>query len=69
MTETQKIEALTELLGDVIHALNMKQYEIEDPTASHYCEMEADDYHQKMIDILHGVSDEQLAQESPQTLP
>ena len=54
MTDTQKIEALTELLSNVIHSLSMKQYEIEDPTASHYCEMEADDYHQKMIDILHS---------------
>jgi len=52
MTEAQKIEALTDLLYDVIHALNMKQYEIEDATLSHQCEVEADAYHQKMIDIL-----------------
>ena len=62
MTDAQKIEALTELLSNVIHDLNMKQYEIEDPTASHYCEMEADDYHQKMIDILYGVTVEEVAQ-------
>jgi hypothetical protein len=54
MTETQKIDALTELLNDVIHALNMKQYEIEDATQSHSCEVEADEFHQKMIDILHS---------------
>jgi hypothetical protein len=54
MTETQKIAALTELLNDIIHTLNMKQYEIEDATQSHQCEVEADEFHQKMIDILHS---------------
>ena len=54
MTDTQKIEALTDLLESVIHRLDMKQYEIEDATQSHQCEVEADDYHQKMITILHS---------------
>jgi hypothetical protein len=54
MTDAQKVEALTELLGHVIHALNLKAYEIEDPTVSHYCEMEADDYRQRMFNILHS---------------
>jgi hypothetical protein len=53
-TNEQKIEALTDLLYDVIHTLNMKQYEIEDATQSHQCEVEADAYHQKMIDILYS---------------
>lgn len=52
MTNEQKIEALTELLGDVIHSLSMKQYEIEDATESHKCEVEADKFHQQMLDIL-----------------
>jgi hypothetical protein len=56
MTDTQKIEALTELLGDVIHTLEMKQYDIDDATLSHQCEVEADAYHQKMSDILYGES-------------
>jgi hypothetical protein len=56
MTDTQKIEALTELLGDVIHTLNLKQYEIEDATESHQCEVEADKFHQQMLDILHSHS-------------
>ena len=55
-TNEQKIEALTELLSSVIHSLSMKQYEIEDPTQSHQCEVEADAYHQKMIDILYPES-------------
>lgn len=53
MTNEQKIEALTELLGDVIHSLEMKQYEIEDATESHKCEVEADKFHQQMLDILY----------------
>ena len=56
MTDSQKIDALVELLGDVMHTLEMKQYEIEDATQSHQCEVEADAYHQKMIDILYGES-------------
>jgi hypothetical protein len=53
MTDTQKLDALVELLNDVIHTLNLKQYEIEDATQSHQCEVEADAYHDKMIAILH----------------
>jgi hypothetical protein len=54
MTEAQKIDALTDLLYDVIHALNMKQYEIDDATQSHQCEVEADQFHQQMCDILYS---------------
>jgi hypothetical protein len=54
MTEAQKIEALTNLLDNVIHSLSMKQYEIEDATQSHQCEVEADNYYQQMLDILYS---------------
>lgn len=54
MTDTQKIDALTHLLDEVIHTLNMKQYEIEDANESHQCEVEADEFYSKMIDILHS---------------
>jgi hypothetical protein len=54
MTDTQKIDALTELLNDVMHTLNMKQYVVEDPHESHQCEVEADQYYQHMLDILHS---------------
>jgi len=54
MTNEQKIEALTNLLDNVIHSLNMKQYEIEDATQSHQCEVEADNYYQQMLDILYS---------------
>lgn len=54
MTDAQKIEALTELLDTVISALEMKQYVVEDPDESHQCEVEADQYYQHMLDILHS---------------
>jgi len=54
MTNKQKIDALTELLGEVMHTLELKQYVIDDPTESYKCETEADEYHQQMVDILHG---------------
>ena len=54
MTNEQKIDALTELLSTVIHTLEMKQYDIEDPTESHQCEVEADQFHQQMLNILHS---------------
>jgi hypothetical protein len=53
MTPEQKIEALTELLSNVIHSLNMKQYVIENPSESHQCEIEADEYYDQMLKILH----------------
>jgi len=54
MTNEQKIDALTELLNDVMHTLNMKQYCIDDATESHQCEVEADNYHQQMLNILNS---------------
>lgn len=54
MTDTQKVAALTDLLDNVIHSLSMKQYEIEDANESHQCEVEADNYYQKMLTILHS---------------
>ena len=56
MTDAQKVAALQSLLNDVIHTLNLKQYEIEDATQSHQCEVEADNYHQQMLNILHSVT-------------
>ena len=53
MTDTEKIDALTDLLFEVMHTLNMKQYYIDDATQSHQCEVEADQFHQKMLNILY----------------
>jgi hypothetical protein len=54
MTNEQKIDSLVELLNDVMHTLNMKQYCIDDATESHQCEVEADNYHQQMLNILYS---------------
>lgn len=54
MTDTDKVFALTELMGDVIYVLERKQYDIEDPQLSYECVTDANKFHQRMIDILHG---------------
>ncbi len=57
MTETNKVEQLQELLSQVIHSLEMTQYEIDDATESHNVVVQADAYYQQMIDILHSEND------------
>lgn len=54
MTNEQKIDALTDLLTDVMNTLELKQYVIDDPTESYECEFQANQFHQQMIDILHS---------------
>ena len=54
MTDAQKIEALTEILSNVIHSLAMTKYEIEDVSEAANVIREADHYHQQMLDILHS---------------
>jgi len=41
-------------MGDVIHTLEMKQYDIEDPQLSHECVTDADKFYQRMLTILHS---------------
>jgi hypothetical protein len=53
MTDADKVFALTELMGDVIHTLEMKQYDIEDPTLSYECVVDADKFRQIVNDILY----------------
>lgn len=38
----------------VIHTLDLKKYQIDDPTVSYKCEVEADDYYNRMISILNS---------------
>lgn len=64
MTPEQKIEALSDLLSNVIHSLEMTQYDIIDATESYAVVLRADDYHQQMIDILCDVPPEKLSQDS-----
>jgi len=54
MAKKQQVEALTELLKDVIHALEMTQYEIDDAHESHYVVQQADQFHQQMLNIIHS---------------
>jgi hypothetical protein len=53
MTDAEKVFALTEILGDVIHTLELKQYDIEDPQLSHECVTDADEFHQRMMNVLY----------------
>ncbi len=54
MTDAQKIDALTDLLSNVIHSLEMTKYEIEDVYEAANVIREADHYHQQMLNILHS---------------
>lgn len=54
MTDAQKIEALSDLLSNVIHSLEMAKYEIEDVSEAANVVREADKFHQQMLDILHS---------------
>ena len=54
MTDAQKIDALTDLLSNVIHSLEMTKYEIEDVYEAANVIREADNYHQQMLNILHS---------------
>lgn len=53
MTDTQKLEALKELLFSVIHSLDMTQYVIDEPSEATKVVSQADDYHQQMMNILY----------------
>jgi len=54
MTDADKIDALTDLLSNVIHSLEMTKYEIEDVSEAANVVREADHYHQQMLNILHS---------------
>ena len=54
MTDAQKIAALSNLLSDVIFALDLTKHEIEDVSEAANVVREADKFHQQMLDILHS---------------
>lgn len=58
MTDEQKVEALSELLSNVIHSLEMTKYEIEDVSEAANVVRDADHYHQQMLNILHSENNE-----------
>jgi hypothetical protein len=53
MTDADKIDALTELLSNVIHSLEMTKFEIDDVSEAANVIREADNYHQQMLNILY----------------
>ena len=58
MTDAQKVEALSELLSNVIHSLEMTKYEIEDVSEAANVVRDADHYHQQMLNILNSEDNE-----------
>jgi len=54
MTDADKVDALTDLLSNVIHSLEMTKYEIEDVSEAADVIRNADNYYQQMLNILHG---------------
>ena len=53
MTDADKIDALTDLLSNVIHSLEMTKYEIEDVSEAANVVREANKFHQQMLNILY----------------
>ena len=53
MTDADKLFSLTEIMNDVIHTLEMKQYDIEDAQLSHDCVTDADKFRQIVNGILY----------------
>ena len=53
MTDADKIDALTDLLSNVIHSLEMTKYDIEDVSEAANVVRDADHYHQQMLNILY----------------
>ena len=58
MTDTEKIQQLTDLLSNVIHSLEMTKYEIEDVSEAANVVRDADHYHQQMLNILYPENNE-----------
>ena len=54
MSDAEKVLHLQALLEEVIHSLNMTQFDIEDGEISHSMEVLADTYHSQMCNILHA---------------
>ena len=52
MSDAEKVLHLQALLEQVIHSLDMTQFDIEDGEVSHSKEVLADSYHAQMVNIL-----------------
>jgi hypothetical protein len=54
MSDADKVLHLEDLLSEVIHTLEMTQYDIEDATKSHDVVTKADKFYDQMLTILHS---------------
>lgn len=52
--DAERVIALQSLLSDVIHSLEMTQYDIDDAIVSHDVVVKADNYFQQMLNIIHS---------------
>lgn len=53
---SNQVQALTALLEEVIHSLDMAQYSIEDGATGYTFELQAQEYFDRMLAILHSDS-------------
>lgn len=53
MQNTDQLSQLQELLEQVIHSLDLTQYDIEDPCKANQAEQLAQDYFDQMVSILN----------------
>lgn len=54
MSDADKVIYLESLLSEVIHTLEMTQYDIDDVHESHNVMMKADKFYDEMLTILHS---------------
>ncbi len=54
MTDAQKVEALSDLLSDVISALELTIYDIDDPHVRSEINTKADNFFQTMLNIKNS---------------
>jgi hypothetical protein len=57
MTDAKKVEALRDLIGDVLHAYDMTIYDIEDPDARSLVNKWSDIFFNRMLEIVHDEDD------------
>jgi hypothetical protein len=57
MTDAKKVEALRDLISDVLHAYDMTIYDMEDPHARSLVNKWSDIFFDRMLKIVHSEDD------------
>lgn len=57
MTDAKKVEALRDLINDVLHAYDMTIYDMEDPDARALVNKWSDIFFDRMLKIVHNEDD------------